>query len=144
MLISGKIKLSIRLAGVTPDNARGFDEKMCSVTLFFQFCCCKPLHGHVKAYNNKTEKNKVTEQRKGNSEERNRMRQEREEQGKLKTRGGHKKRRLNTRGDKVNACPAQMQRSTMSDNQQGILIVVKVKRGWVLKALTTDLPRISE
>ena len=98
----------------------------------------------MKAYNNKTEKNKVTEQRKGNSEERNRMRQEREQQGKVKTRGGHKRRRLNTREDKVNVCPAQMRRSTMSDNQQGILIVVKVKRGWVLKALTTDLPRISE
>ena len=68
---------------------------------------------HVEAYNEKLEKIRLDQEAKENRrKEIERRRLEREKQGKVKTRGGYKRRGLNTRGRKVNVGPAKIPRST--------------------------------
>ena len=68
---------------------------------------------HVEAYNEKLEKIRLDQEAKENRrKETERKRLEREKRGKVKTRGGYKRRGLNTRGGKVNVGPAKIPRST--------------------------------
>ena len=71
---------------------------------------------HVEAYNEKLEKTSLDQETKENwRKEIERKRYEREKQGKVKTRGGYKRRGLNTRGGKVNVNPAKIPRSTRNE-----------------------------
>ena len=67
----------------------------------------------MEAYNKKLEKTRLDQEAKENQrKEIERKRHEREKQGKVKIRGGYKRRGLNTRGGKVNVGPAKIPRST--------------------------------
>ena len=68
---------------------------------------------HVQAYNDKIQQTRLDQEAKENRrKELERKRLERQQRGKVKTRGGFKRRGLNTRGGKINVDPAKIPRST--------------------------------
>ena len=77
---------------------------------------------HVQAYNDKIQQTRLDQEAKENRrKELERKRLEGQQQRKVKTRGGFKRRGLNTRGGKVNVGPAKRPVRFMDDSDSEVL-----------------------